>query len=253
MSRIKKSTVIKAVKRNRLKFITKVANLRQREREQVPFEHYNVKYFYINLEQATVRKKSFEEEAAKHAMDIIRSPAIEGIGRKYPGDWGCKQSHLQLWRQIKENEIFVIFEDDISIKENKFEEILTQLPVDWHMCNFGRPVTHYKPAVEGSPVNPYFIKAKTCDKRGRNSGLWAYAIKGATIGKILKLYEKKESNTCCIDVWLRKNMDKFNCLFYTGPVVVRHGKVKNSNRQHIGSRHTPKQPAKRKKVKKRRK
>tara|TARA_R110000744_G_scaffold8858_1_gene28889 strand:- start:450 stop:1718 length:1269 start_codon:yes stop_codon:yes gene_type:complete len=182
-----------------------------------------IKYFYINLDKDTERKEHIENVFKKHNIKAERITAIDG-GKEYTGinrgSRACRDTHLSLWKKIKPDEIFIIFEDDITIIENRFEEILNNLPTkEWNILNFGKNKGH-----KGTYIKPSFIKGAVTahDAYGINVGMWAYAINGESIDKVFDLFKNKKENNDFIDVQLKTNFDKINTYFYSGDIFVNH-------------------------------
>ena len=182
-----------------------------------------IKYFYINLDKDTERKEHIEKVLKKHNIKAERITAIDGE-KEYTGinrgSRACRDTHLSLWKKIKQDEIFIIFEDDITIIENKFEEILNNLPTkEWNILNFGKNKGH-----KGTYIKPFFIKGVVTaqDAYGINVGMWAYAINGENTNKIFDLFKEEKSNNDFIDVQLKTNFDKINSYFYSGDIFVKH-------------------------------
>ena len=145
-----------------------------------------IKYFYINLDKDTKRKEHIENVFKKHKIPSERFSAIDGEIYKgiNKGSRACRDTHLALWKKIKKDEIFIIFEDDITISENKFEEIISKLPTEnWNILNFGPTevdgVAHGKPnliAIQSPDGNNHIL-----DGHHRWSSAWISGGPGAKI------------------------------------------------------------------------
>ena len=201
-------------------------------KRSVPKAKPTIKYFYINLDKATGRREHIEEQLAKHNIKATRFAAIDG-SKVYPKKWtkkgskACRDSHLTLWNQIGSNEIYIIFEDDIEIKENRFEKVLASIKKrKWSFCNFGKP----NQGIVGTLVQDCIRQGTVTKELGKNSGLWAYAINGKYIKELLDIFQppyclnpgKARVDYSYIDVQLRERLNKFTGYFYSGPAFVEH-------------------------------
>tara|TARA_B100001094_G_C18117799_1_gene765037 strand:+ start:180 stop:1460 length:1281 start_codon:yes stop_codon:yes gene_type:complete len=179
-----------------------------------------IKYFYINLDRDIKRKKHIESVLKKHNIQAERFSAIDGE-KEYTGtnrgSRACRDTHLTLWKKIKKDEIFIIFEDDIDIVDNRFEEIISNLSdKTWSFFNFGNPTR----GVNGVNVEPYFIKAsKTIGQPGVNTGMWVYAVNGENINNLLDPFKDKNKNSNWIDVQLKENFDTINAYYYAKKAI----------------------------------
>jgi GR25 family glycosyltransferase involved in LPS biosynthesis len=181
-----------------------------------------IKYFYINLDKDTKRKEHIENVFKKHKIPSERFSAIDGEIYKgiNKGSRACRDTHLALWKKIKKDEIFIIFEDDITISENKFEEIISKLPTEnWNILNFGKNKGH-----KGTYIKPFFIKGSVTKQEayGINVGMWAYAINGEKIKEVLELFKNDKDNNDFIDIQLKTNFNKIKAYFYSGDIFVKH-------------------------------
>lgn len=170
-----------------------------------------------------------EKQFADKDMDVERFVAVNGqevYGKKdRAGSKGCRDTHLKLWGRITPREIYVVFEDDVTIVENKFlayVEELTAIDPNWVMLNFKNAPATFK----GRRVSDNFGKAGRVDAmrggKGVNAGTWAYAVNGKNIKSLLGVFEKKKLWT--IDYQLRGSFDKVDCYYCLGPEqLVRHG------------------------------
>jgi glycosyl transferase family 25 len=72
----------------------------------------NYKIFYINLDERTDRKDSFEKHMKKYDLEFERFSAIKD---KF-GAFGCAKSHLSVLKNAKNNNLenVIIMEDDIA-------------------------------------------------------------------------------------------------------------------------------------------
>jgi GR25 family glycosyltransferase involved in LPS biosynthesis len=99
-----------------------------------------MKTYCINLDGRPDRWQQTQYEAAELWMDPIRFRAI----KHERGHTGCKASHMQLLKQVKDEGKFIIIEDDIKVLKNGYDiawEAFQQLPRDWDMFYFGATLT----------------------------------------------------------------------------------------------------------------
>jgi hypothetical protein len=72
----------------------------------------NYKIFYINIDERTDRKNTFEKHMKKYDLEFERFPAIKDNF----GAFGCAKSHLSVLKKAKNNNLenVIIMEDDIA-------------------------------------------------------------------------------------------------------------------------------------------
>jgi len=179
-----------------------------------------------------------EKQFADKNMDVTRFVAIDGAKvygkRSHAGSKACRDTHLKLWRQIKSDEIYIIFEDDVTICDNKFSEYVKELSTvdpNWVILNFKNEQRKFK----GKRVSDRFGKASKVNiwkgGRGVNAGFWAYAVNGKNIKSLLDVYKGKNL-LWAIDYQLRGNFDKVNGYFCLETKhLVLHGGRKGINTQ----------------------
>jgi len=102
------------------------------------------------------------------------------------GSLGCAISHIRLWEklsQYSEDQIFLIFEDDIILCENfnkKFSKALINLPEDFDILYLGSGSTRIQDICYWESNNIF----KAFNPR---RGLYAYAITSRSARKLVKL------------------------------------------------------------------
>jgi len=92
--------------------------------------------YCINLDRRPERWAQTHEEMKIIEMYPIRFSAT--IKRRRHS--GCIASHMALWKQVRDEGIVMIIEDDILFLDNakeNFEAALSQLPSDWDMLYLG--------------------------------------------------------------------------------------------------------------------
>ena len=91
--------------------------------------------YCINLQQRKAKWNRVQLEAAKLDLELYRFDAIFNTF----GHDGCFQSHIELLRQVKDDDIFMIIEDDILVLEplEVLNKAIEQLPDDWDMLYLG--------------------------------------------------------------------------------------------------------------------
>ena len=181
-----------------------------------------IKYFYINVDKDIEKNNHMKEQL--NIYDI----QCERVGAKLAASviersMSCRYTHLSIIEKIKDDEIFIIFEDDVIIEQNLFEQMINKLPdKQWCMLNFGVPTR----GVNGYDGEPCFKRAiKTVGSPGVNTGTWAYAINGEQVHKVLAIFENKDKNSPHWDVQLKENFDKIN-YYWCYPKIVTHGNYK---------------------------
>ena len=111
----------------------------------------NIATYLINLEQSTDRLEYVTKQFKKANIKFIRFNAINGkklnLKKAYEngtvsakwlkrGQIGVAISHITLWKTLRnwEEEIAIIFEDDVIIPKNFWilvKQYMKQLPKDW--------------------------------------------------------------------------------------------------------------------------
>lgn len=117
-----------------------------------------IKYFYINLDRATDRRASAEQQAEQFGIHLERIEAVKGSdltaedlkkydsrrGKKYytseltPNECACTESHLKALRAFLESgaDYGLILEDDFELSPDFNEGIawLTEQTSGWELC-----------------------------------------------------------------------------------------------------------------------
>lgn len=122
---------------------------------------YFDKIYCINLDEATERLASCEEQAEKFEFKFERFPAIkpkDGINTLLKGEYGILLSNLEIVKDAYKNNYknILILEDDFEFVENfngRFKEGIEMLPNDWDMLFFGGNHIHHPKL-----INTYFSK-----------------------------------------------------------------------------------------------
>ena len=96
-----------------------------------------MKAYCINLDERTDRWEQVQSQIELLGLKVERFSAI----KKKRGHDGCILSHIALWDRLKDQDTFMIIEDDIKVRVDNPKEILnkamSQLPDDWDMLYLG--------------------------------------------------------------------------------------------------------------------
>jgi hypothetical protein len=94
-----------------------------------------MKSYLINLDRRVDRWNYVKEHLADHGIKVTRFSAID----TKPGWSGCKQSHLAVMELCKDEQYFIIFEDDVEMIESAdyVAMAIEQLPRDWDALYLG--------------------------------------------------------------------------------------------------------------------
>ena len=95
-----------------------------------------MRVYCINLDNRKERWDQTQEEMKVLGATPIRFSAT--LKRRRHS--GCISSHMALWKQVKDEGIVMVIEDDILFLDNakeNFETALSQLPEDWDMLYLG--------------------------------------------------------------------------------------------------------------------
>jgi GR25 family glycosyltransferase involved in LPS biosynthesis len=94
-----------------------------------------MKSYCINLNRRADRWVLVREEFAKQGLHVTRFTAID----EKPGWVGCRESHLAVMEICKDEEIFAVFEDDVTFIEDMsyVNEAMSQLPKNWDALFLG--------------------------------------------------------------------------------------------------------------------
>lgn len=91
----------------------------------------------INLKERTDRWEQVQSQFELLGLEVERFDAI----KRKRGHDGCILSHMALWKQLKDEGVFMIVEDDLKVIVDNPKEILSkamsQLPKDWDMLYLG--------------------------------------------------------------------------------------------------------------------
>jgi GR25 family glycosyltransferase involved in LPS biosynthesis len=105
-----------------------------------------MKTYCINLSDRPDKWEEVLPEFEKIGVNPIRYDAI----RKSPGWEGCRDSHLKLLEQLKDEPLFMICEDDVMFQNNAgavIEMAMDELPKKWDMLYLGatlnKPLDRY--------------------------------------------------------------------------------------------------------------
>ena len=128
----------------------------------------NTDLFYLNLDRATDRKKSIEQQFKKQGLKVKRHRAVDGTkidledpkyvenlkhtkfwyaeDKRRLGHFACFLSHLEILQECfaKQSPYVVIFEDDAEFLGSDFKqkiyENMRNVPSDWDIILFGYSV-----------------------------------------------------------------------------------------------------------------
>jgi len=95
-----------------------------------------MRVYCINLDNRKERWDQTQEEMKVLGATPIRFSAT--LKRRRHS--GCISSHMALWKQVKDEGVVMVIEDDILFLDNakeNFETALSQLPEDWDMLYLG--------------------------------------------------------------------------------------------------------------------
>ncbi len=169
------------------------------------------KIYCINLNKRPDRWEEVQGEFKKHSIDVERFAAIEGNPNNTStkiamGHVGCVLSHYNIVKEAKEKDLdqVLIFEDDVVfIKglQEKFEEIISQVPDDWDMLYFGG--NH-----NGIPLEMITDNVAKVEKTYTTH---AYAIRKPVYDVVLKMFPKLKHE---VDVMYSLLQSSFNCYVF---------------------------------------
>lgn len=176
--------------------------------------------YCINLDERKDRWDLSVLEAKKIGVDLIRFPAIQGE----TGHLGCRESHLTLLRDVKDEGIVMVTEDDFKIIVKNPIPIVrkawSQLPGDWDMFYLG--ATLNEPLVRYSENLFWLRNAWTCHAIFYNN-------QNGVIDYILENHNTKEIDVfLCIDVQL-----KFNCFIIYPMVATQREGYSDILKRHV--------------------
>ena len=94
--------------------------------------------YCINLNQRKAKWNKVQLECDKLNLNVTRFEAIFNTR----GHDGCFKSHIALLKQVKDEGVFMIIEDDIKVLETDvLDKAIEQLPDDWDMLYLGAQLT----------------------------------------------------------------------------------------------------------------
>jgi len=105
----------------------------------------DMKTYVINLDRRTDRLEYITKHLSDHRIDFIRFSAIDN-------KWeGCRDSHLAIMEECKDDKVFMILEDDVQFVQpmKAMGDAVTQLPEDWDCLYLG--ASPKEPQVKYSP------------------------------------------------------------------------------------------------------
>ena len=179
-----------------------------------------MKAYCINLDKRPDKWEWIKEESKKLDLELIRFPAIYSN----KGHFGCRSSHLTLLKQLRDQEEFMIIEDDMEIcVDNPIElmnEAYSQLPADWDMFYLG------------ATLNQNLVKYS--DNLYRLKAAWAthaiiYNNRNGVVDYILENHNEPK-----FSVFLSKSVqDNFNCYITYPMIATQHAGMSDILRHHV--------------------
>ena len=194
----------------------------------------NIATYLINLEQSTDRLEYVTKQFKKANIKFIRFNAINGkklnLKKAYEngtvsakwlkrGQIGVAISHITLWKTLRnwEEEIAIIFEDDVIIPKNFWilvKQYMKQLPKDWDILFLGGT------SVIGSKYSKnLLIPAQEATKGIYNTGFFAYMVKKKCLDTLI---EKSKPLVTAIDNQIKDFAFKYLNVFYAYPGIISH-------------------------------
>ena len=194
----------------------------------------NIATYLINLEQSKDRLKYITKQFKEANIKFIRFNAINGkkldlknvykngtISAKWlkRGQIGVAMSHITLWKTLRnwEEEIAIIFEDDVIIPKNFWilvKQYMKQLPKDWDILFLGGT------SVIGSKYSKnLLIPAQEATKGIYNTGFFAYMVKKKCLDTLI---EKSKPLVTAIDNQIKDFAFKYLNVFYAYPGIISH-------------------------------
>lgn len=162
-----------------------------------------MKAYCINLKERADRWAQVQSDLAKLQIPVERFEAVwEVIGHQ-----GCIKSHIQLIKQARHEEVFMILEDDIKII-GEIEDLsyaLNQLPKDWDMLYMGATLMRN---LERYSENLFRLK----------SGMTTHAIIYNNQNRVCE-YIIENMNGPHVDVFMMQVQKLFNC-YITYPMIM---------------------------------
>ena len=206
-----------------------------------------IKIYVINLDKSIGRWNYIKNQNNQN-LNLVRSNAVNGKNLthqnikydvdnnsylyknldKNRGEIGCALSHLNIWKQFKQNndKYLIVVEDDVIFEKNlynKIDEYLENEPKDWDIIYLGGS------SIIGYKVNNYFIKPRTVG-RG-NLGTYAMLINKKGVNKLLRYCNPINQS---IDHQIKKNFSNLN-VYYTYPCLIHHNNDMDSDRRILNN------------------
>lgn len=160
-------------------------------REYIPLQKSVINHFFdhvyvINLGRRPDRRMRMERVLAEAGVtDYEFFEAVDGGYRG--GVWGCAESHLAVYRDIKAKSYQrpLILEDDIIFINDLHASLLSlySIPDDWGLLYLGASDYNH---VNCEVKSPYYV-GKQVD------GTFAYAVKGGVIDYIIRMAEDRKN------------------------------------------------------------
>jgi len=95
-----------------------------------------LKTVVINRQDRPERLRKSQEQFAKYGMEVEVFPAITE-----PRGWrGCRDSHLAVLEKYKDEELLLVFEDDVLFLgeiTKPLNQVINELPVTWDIIYLG--------------------------------------------------------------------------------------------------------------------
>jgi hypothetical protein len=159
--------------------------------------------YCINLKKRSDRWRNVQPEFRKLGVKPHRFIAIY----RNDGHQGCIESHLELLSQVKKDQVFAIFEDDIlALGTGKdIQRAMDQLPPTWDMLYLGATLT--KP-LERYSENLFRLEG------GLTTHAIIYNNQHQVCDHIIALHDTPQ-----VDVFMMKVQEQFSC-FVAYPMIV---------------------------------
>lgn len=107
-------------------------------------------FYWINLDDAIVRRKHMENIFTKNNIKNCRVQAIKGQDEKLDKQIACTLSHMKAINQFMESndDVAIICEDDLSFTYRKYwkksiQDIINNAPKDWEIIQLGAILHEY--------------------------------------------------------------------------------------------------------------
>ena len=196
--------------------------------------------FNIIRENAVDGSKLDIEEMKKEGLIKINSesfPFSKNINRDtLNGSIGCTLSHINLWKKLskKNDDYFIILEDDAIIRDNTHEKIndlmnkIKDTNLEWDILFLGGS------RIYGSREKNGLIRAIYTNS-WMNCGLFAYIINRKSIPKLIN---KAYPINTYIDMQINKYYGNGINAFYTNPHIITHNYDFGSTRDTFKNKYT---------------